>query len=144
MQAFSTDSKVVNKAKQVKNDFVDVTKDALATGRDVIASQAALAVLRAFVVPAKVSLVDRLTGKGAIIKKIANSTYGSLAIAATFQLVASMVNNKKLSAVAALAVKAATIEAASTLPIQGWVAKIAGKMFNNPAIDAVLGDKKAD
>ena len=144
MQAFSTDSKVVQKASQVKNDFVSVTADALTVGRDVIAGQAALAVLRAFVVPAKVSLIDKLTGKGALIKKIANSTYGSLAIAATFQLVASMVNNQKLSAVAALAVKAATIEAASTLPIQGWVDKIAGKMFSNPAIDAVLGTVSKD
>lgn len=129
---------VTGAISNAKDNLVDDGKSALQTGFDVAAGQAALAVLRSFVIPAKVSLVDRLTGKGAFIKKVANSTYGSLAIAATFHVVASMVGNDKLTKVAKLALNAATIEAASTLPIQKWVDGVADKLFNNSAVAKVL------
>lgn len=137
-----TQKPVTNKVTQVKDNLVNDGKNSFQLGLDVAAGQAALAVLRAFVIPAKVSLVDRLTGKGAFIKKVANSTYGSLAIAATFHVVASIVGNDKLSRVAKLALDAATVEAASTLPIQKWVDRIADKMFNNSAVAAVLDSTK--
>lgn len=129
---------VTGKVSQVKDNLVNDGKASLQIGLDVAAGQAALAVLRSFVVPAKVTIVDRLTGKGAFIKKVANSTYGSLAIASTFHVIASIVGNQKLSRVAKLALDAAVVEAASTLPIQEWVDKLADKLFNNSAVSAVL------
>lgn len=137
-QQFKTGNTVTSKMSQIKDNLIDDGKSSFQIGLDVAAGQAALAVLRSFVIPAKVSLVDRLTGKGAFIKKVANSTYGSLAIAATFHVVASIVGNAKLSRVAKLALDAATVEAASTLPIQKWVDSVADKLFNNDAVNAVL------
>lgn len=131
-------SGVKSRVADAKDNLVNDGKSALQTGFDIAAGQAALAVLRSFVVPAKVSVVDRLTGKGAIIKKIANSTYGSLAIASTFHIIASMTGSTKLQKVAKLALDAATVEAASTLPIQDWVESISDKLFKNAAITKVL------
>lgn len=144
MQQQFKKSGVVGKMGQIKDNLIDDGKSSFQIGLDVAAGQAALSILRAFVVPVKVSLVDRLTGKGALIKKVANSTYGSLAIAATFHVVASIVGNDKLSRIAKLALNAATVEAASTLPIQQWVDNIADKMFNNSAVTAVLSGTKSN
>lgn len=150
-QTFKSDGAKAAKVAGVKerlshaqNALIDDGKSSFETGLNVAAGQAALAVLRSFVVPAKVSLVDRLTGKGAIIKKIAHSTYGSLAIAATFHTVTSIIcpNNTKLRKVAQLALDAAVVEAAATLPIQKWVDTVADKLFNMSAVAKVLGNDK--
>ena len=133
---------MAQKATGLKDNLVNDGKDAFALGADIVAGQAALSVLRSFVIPAKVSVVDRLTGKGAFIKKVANSAYGSLAIAATFHVVSGMTGNAKLQKVAKLALDAAVVEAASTLPIQKWTDALAAKLFSNPAIAGLFGDKK--
>ena len=135
---------VIGAVTNAKDNLVTDGTGSLQRGLDHAGGQAALAVLRAFVIPVKVSLIDKLTGKGALIKKVANSAYGSLAIAATFHVVSSMVGNAKLSKVAKLALDAATIEAASSMPIQAWVDKVAAKLFDNPAVSAMLGNADSD
>ena len=147
-QQFSTNAPagngVVNAVVDAKDNLVTDGTGAFQRGVNNAGGLTALAVLRSFVVPVKVSLVDKLTGKGALIKKVANSAYGSLAIAATFHVVSSVVGNEKLAKIAKLALDAALIEAAANLPIQAWVDKVASKLFSNPAISNLLGDDKAD
>jgi len=133
---------MIGRANTAKDNLIDNGKGALQLGLDLAGGQAALAILRSFVVPAKVSLVDKVTGKGAFIKKVANSAYGSLAIAATAQVLVSIVapKNAKPQKVCDLALKAAAAEAVAKIPMQDYADKLAKKMFNNPVIAKVLGD----
>lgn len=126
------------KVNQVKDTLIEDGKSSVKLGLDIAAGQAALAVLRSFVIPAKVSLVDRLTGKGALITKVVNSSYGSLAIASTFNVLASILGNDKLSRISKLALDAAVVEATTTLPIQKWVDNVADKLFSNSAVTKAL------
>lgn len=131
---------VMNSVNQVKDNLIDDSKSSLKLGLELTAGTAALAVLRSFVVPAKITLVDRLTGKGALIKKVANSAYGSLAIAATFHVLSSIVGNTKLSRIAKLALDAAVVEASANLPIQQWVDSVANKLLSNSVVSNALDD----
>lgn len=143
-QQFSTTTPVNTVTARVtdaKDALVSDGRDAVVLSAEILAGQTALAVLRTFVVPAKTSLVDKLTGKGAFIKKVVNSAYGSLAIASIAHVGVQMFapNNAKLHRITQLALNAAMVEAASQINIQGYVDAIADKLMNNAAMDAVLG-----
>lgn len=138
----SAKNTVTGRFTGAKDNLVSDSKDAIALGLEITAGQAALSVIRSFVIPAKVSLLDKLTGKGAFIKKVANSAYGSLAIAATANVIVSVIapKNVKLNKITKLALNAAVIEATTHIPLQEWTDKLAGKLLNNKAVDAVFGD----
>lgn len=140
------DTSVTSRISSSKDRLVDDSKGAFQQGLDLVAGQTALSILRSFVLPAKISLVDRLTGKGAFIKKVASSAYGSLAIAATAHVVVSIVapKNEKLHRICQLALNAAVAEAAATMPIQEWTDKLAAKLFSVSAITKALGETKED
>lgn len=125
----------------VKNRLLDDSKDAVSLGAELAAGNAALAVVRSFIIPAKVSLVDKFTGKGAIIKKIVNSPYGSFVIAATMHTAATLFapKSEKLHIVCKLALNSATAELVQKFPIQDWTDKVADKLLSLVEVKKVLG-----
>ncbi len=146
-QQFSTSKNTVTgRVIGAKDSLVSDGQDSVKLGLEIVAGQAALAVIRSFVLPKKTSFIDKITGKGAIIKKIAYSTYGSLAIASTAHVLVSILapNNDKLGKIAKLALNAAVVEATATLPLQQWTDRLSDKLFNNAAVNAVIGDDSKD
>lgn len=142
----TTGTTVAQRLSTSKDRLVSDSKGAVQEGLELVAGQTALSVLRSFVIPAKISLVDRLTGKGRFIAKVVNSAYGSLAIAATAHVAVTIIapQNDKLQRICQLALKAAVVEATATLPIQEWTDKLAAKLFSAAPIAKLIGDDKTD
>ena len=132
---------ITGRIQNVQSRLLDDSKDAVELGAELAAGHAALAVARSFIVPANATLVDRLTGKGAAVKKMANSKYGSFVIAATMHTVATLFapKNEKLHIICKLALNAATAELVARVPIQEWTDKAADKLLNLSEVQNVLG-----
>lgn len=149
-QKFATDQKdnltVGQRIGNAKDVLVSDTKDSVQMGLEVAAGSAALAVLRSFVVPAKMSLADRLFGKGAIIKKVVDSAAGSFVLAATAHVAVTVFapNNTKLHKIAKLALNASIVELTARIDIQSYTDKLASKLFNNSAIANLFNSDKKD
>lgn len=148
MQNFNTTSTAASKTVSArlvdsKDRLVVDTKDSVQMGLEIAAGQAALSVIRSFVVPAKMSLVDRFTGKGAMVKKLVDSPVGSFVLAATAHCAVTIFapNNEKLHKIAKLALNASVVELTARIDIQGYTDKLADKMFNNPTVANLFSNK---
>lgn len=146
-QQFSTTkpTTITGRVTDAKDTLVSDGRDAVVLSAEILAGQTALAILRSVVMPAKISLVDKITGKGRIIKKIVDSAYGSLAIAAVAHVGVQMFapTNQKLHRITQLALNAAMVEAASTINVQGYVDAVVSKLMNNPVVDAAFDKAQA-
>lgn len=145
-QQFATQGTITSRLSGSKDRLIDDSKGAVQQGMELVAGQAALSVIRSFIVPVKLSFLDRVTGKGVFIKRIVDSAYGSLAIAATAHVLVTIIapNNAKLHRICQLALNAAVVEAAATLPIQEWTDRLASKLFSTPAVSKILGSVDSD
>lgn len=128
----------------VKSEIASLAKSAV----HLAAGQAALAIVRAFVlnaIPKKMGLLARLTGKKQAIHTFLNSALGSFVVAATahtfFTLV--MPNHKKIHVVTRAALGAAMAELALKVPYQRMADSLAEQLVNNSVTSQLLEESKS-
>lgn len=133
----------------IKNDTLGSVKEEMTTlmksAAQLAAGQAALAIVRAFVlnaIPKKMGLLARLTGKKKAIHEFLNSAIGSFVVAATAHTFFTIVmpNHKKIHTVTRAALNASMAELALKVPYQRLADSLAEQLLNNSATKELFSD----